>query len=149
MFYWFICVGSVTQLCPTLCDPMDCSPLCFFVHGILQARILAWIAMRFSRASSWPRDQTWVSNVSCSGRWVLYHSCYLGSLQVSIAPLRSSPRSLPFPYWGHPRSSARLWCGAMGPDRSLYWFWGAGCYNCRSEADALSSEIWVASGILI
>ena len=149
MFYWFIGVGSVTQLCPTLCDPMDCSPLCFFVHGILQARILEWIAMHFSRASSWPRDQTWVSNVSCSGRWVLYHSCYLGSLQVSIGPLRSSPRSLPFPYWGHPRSSARLWCGAMGPDRSLCWFWGAGCYNCRSEADALSSEIWVASGILI
>ena len=35
----------VTQLCPTLCDPMDCSPPSFSVHGILQARILEWVAI--------------------------------------------------------------------------------------------------------
>ena len=35
----------VTQLCPTLCDPMDCSPPGSFVHGILQARILEWVAI--------------------------------------------------------------------------------------------------------
>ena len=149
MLFWFMCVCLVAQLCPTLCDPMDCSPPCSSVHGILQARILEWVAMPFSRGSSWLRDQTWVSYVSCSGRWVLYHSCQLGSLQVSIAPLRSSPRSLPFPYWGHPRSSARLWCGVVGPGSSLGWCWGAGCYNYRNEADTLPSEIWVAFGILI
>ena len=62
--------GSVTQSYPTLCDPTDCSPTGFSVHGILQARILEWIAIPFFRASSWPRDQTWVS---CIGRWILYH----------------------------------------------------------------------------
>ena len=55
-----VCV-LVAQLCPTLCDPMDCSPPGFFVHGILQARILEWVAISFSRGSSWPRDQTQVS----------------------------------------------------------------------------------------
>ena len=41
--------------------------------GILQARILEWVAMTFSRKSSWPKDGTWVSYVSCISRWVLYH----------------------------------------------------------------------------
>ena len=44
------------QLCPTLCDPMDCSPPGSSVHGILQARILDWAAMSSSRGSSPPRD---------------------------------------------------------------------------------------------
>ena len=51
---------SVTQSCPPLCDPMDCSPPGSSVHGILQARILEWVATAFSRGPSWPRDQTWV-----------------------------------------------------------------------------------------
>ena len=46
------------QSCPTLCDPMDSSPPGSSVHGILQARILRWIAMPFSRESSQHRDQT-------------------------------------------------------------------------------------------
>ena len=50
----------VAQLCPTLCDPMDYSPLGSSVHGILQARILEWVTISFSRGSSWPRDRTWV-----------------------------------------------------------------------------------------
>ena len=44
------------QSCPTLCHPMDCSPPGSSVHGILQARILEWIAVPFSRGSSRPRD---------------------------------------------------------------------------------------------
>ena len=48
----------VTQLCLTLCDPMDSSPPGSSVHGILQARILKWVAISCSRGSSWPRDQT-------------------------------------------------------------------------------------------
>ena len=39
--------GSVTQLCPTLCDPVGCSPPGSSVHGILQARILEWVAIPF------------------------------------------------------------------------------------------------------
>ena len=45
------------QSCPTLCDPMDHNPPSSYVHGILQARILQWVAMPSSRGSSWPRDQ--------------------------------------------------------------------------------------------
>ena len=46
----------VAQLCPALYDPMDCSPLSSSFHGILQARILEWIAISFSRRSSQLRD---------------------------------------------------------------------------------------------
>ena len=51
----------VTQLFLTLCNPVDCSPPGFSVHGILQARILEWIAISSSRGSSWPRDEIRVS----------------------------------------------------------------------------------------
>ena len=51
----------VAQLCPTPCDPMDCCPPGSSDHGILQARILEWVAIPFSRGSSGPRDQTLVS----------------------------------------------------------------------------------------
>ena len=54
----------------TLCDPMNWSPLGSSVHGILQARILEWIAMHFSRGSSQPR---YLTHVSCIGRQILYH----------------------------------------------------------------------------
>ena len=50
---------KVAQACPTLCDPMD-----YTVHGILQARILGWIAFPFSKGSSQPRDQTQVSCIA-------------------------------------------------------------------------------------
>ena len=46
----------VAQSCSTLCDPMDCSPSKSSVHGILQARILEWVAFPFSRGSFPPRD---------------------------------------------------------------------------------------------
>ena len=53
--------SSVTQSCPTPCDPMDCSLPGSSVHGILQARILGWVAIPFSRGSSQPKDRTQVS----------------------------------------------------------------------------------------
>ena len=46
--------SEVTQLCPTLCEPVDCSPPGSSVHGILQARILEWVTISFSRGSSNP-----------------------------------------------------------------------------------------------
>ena len=51
----------VVQLCLTLCNPIDYSPPGSSVHAIFQARILEWVAMPYSRGSSWPRDQTQVS----------------------------------------------------------------------------------------
>ena len=46
------------------CDPIDCSLPDSSVHGILQARTLEWVAIPFSRGSSWPRDQTWFSCIA-------------------------------------------------------------------------------------
>ena len=54
----------VAQSCPSLCDPLDCSPPGSSVHGISQARILEWVAISFSKRSSPPRDQTWVSCIT-------------------------------------------------------------------------------------
>ena len=61
------------QLCPTPCNPMDCSPPVYSVHEILQARILEWVAMSSSRRSSRSRDRTCISYISCFGRQVVYH----------------------------------------------------------------------------
>ena len=55
---------NVTQSRSTLCDPMDCSLAGSSVHGILQARILEWVAVHFSRGSSHPRDGTQVFRIA-------------------------------------------------------------------------------------
>ena len=75
-FTIYVCVKSLHS-CPTLCDPMDCSLLGSSVHEILQARILEWVAISFSKGSSQLRDETHVSDVSCIGRQVLYHQHHL------------------------------------------------------------------------
>ena len=62
----------VAQSCPTLCNPRDCSPPGSSVHGILQARILEWVAIPFSRRSSWPRNWTCEVKVKLLSRvWIL------------------------------------------------------------------------------
>ena len=61
--YACMCVQSLKS-CPTVCDPMDCSPPDSSVHGLLQAIILEWVAMLSSKGSSQPRDGTCVSCVS-------------------------------------------------------------------------------------
>ena len=55
--------SAVAQSCPTLCDPMDCSLPGSSLHGILQARVLEWVTISFSRGSSRPRDRTRVSHI--------------------------------------------------------------------------------------
>ena len=57
--YYFCSMCVSVQLCPTLCDPMHCSPPGSSVHGIFQARTLEWGA---------------ISSISCICRWILYHS---------------------------------------------------------------------------
>ena len=56
--------SEVAQLCPTLCDPVNCSPPGSSILGILQARILEWVAISFSRGTSRPRDRTQVSRIA-------------------------------------------------------------------------------------
>ena len=92
-FYFPIRCGvscaQLLQSCPTLCSPMDCShhqPPGSSVHGILQARLQEWVAMPFSRRSSWCRGWTCVSYVSCIGKWVLYH-CTTWTAQCFLVKL--------------------------------------------------------------
>ena len=71
-----VCAQSL-QSCPTLCDPMASSPQGFFVHGILLARKLEWVAISSFRGYSWLRDRICVSYVSCIGWQVFFLSLTL------------------------------------------------------------------------
>ena len=66
MLSHFSCVQLIVTLWTVACQ----APLSL---GILQARMLEWVAMPSSRESSWPRDRTHASYISCIGRWVIYH----------------------------------------------------------------------------
>ena len=83
--------GLAAQVSPTLCHPMDCSPPGFSVHGIVQARILEWVAISSSRGSSQPRDWTCTS---CIGRRILYH---WATWEATVSPGKSQNHCL---NWG-------------------------------------------------
>ena len=68
---WACACAQSLQPYSILCDPMDYSPPGSSVHGILQARILKWVAISSSRGSSRPRDWTHVFYVCLRGRWVI------------------------------------------------------------------------------
>ena len=99
-----VCV-CVTQLCPTIWDPMDYSLPDSSVHGILQARILEWVAIPFCRGSSQPRDQTHISCIA--GRYLqppgkpyLMPAATAKSLQscpTLCDPIDGSPPGFPVP----------------------------------------------------
>ena len=88
---------KVAQLCPILCNPMDCT-----VHGILQARTLEWVAVPFSRGSSQPRDRTQVSPFC---RWILDQLSHQGSLRIRERVAYPFPRGS---FW--PRNWTRVSC---------------------------------------
>ena len=76
MSFIYVCMlhAKSLQSCPTLCDSVDCSPWGSSVNGDRESsRILEWVAMPFSRDSSWPRDRICVSYISYTGKRVLYH----------------------------------------------------------------------------
>ena len=85
----------VTQLCLTLCNPIDCSLPDSSIHGIFQARILEWVASSFSRGSSRSRDQTQVSHIAgrCFTTWATReaqclwstHNCQSSCQEVQTA----------------------------------------------------------------
>ena len=79
-----LCSCSVHQKHPTLCDPMDCSPLGSSVHGGSQVRILERVAISSSRGPSQPRDRT---QVSCTGKQILYHWATREALSASVMQL--------------------------------------------------------------
>ena len=86
------CVWLVAQLCPTLCNPMDCDLPGSSVRGILQARILEWVVISFTRRCSQPRDWTCISHIS---RQILFLLNHLGSLDHIIPLLKKSAFHFP------------------------------------------------------
>ena len=79
--------SEVTQSYLTLCDPMDCSLPGFSVRGIFQLRVLEWVAISFSRASSQPRDQTMVSHIAsrCFTLWATRAAqCLFGRPNIDL-----------------------------------------------------------------
>ena len=83
------------QSCPTLCDPIDGSLPGSSIPGILQVRILEWIAFPFSRGSSQPRDQTQVSRISYDKSAAAAKS--LQSCPTLCDPIDGSPPGSPVP----------------------------------------------------
>ena len=89
-----MCTCLVPQLCLAFCDPMDCSPPGSSVHGILQARILEWVAILSSRESSQPSDWTKVSHIT--GRFFIVWAAREAQEYWSGQPI-PSPRNHPNP----------------------------------------------------
>ena len=116
-----VCVSAkLLETCPTLCDPMDHSPLDSSVHGIFQAKLLEWFAMPSSRGSSRPKDQTHVSHISCIGRKILNPVSHLGN------PLATTPLTI---------QGAR---GVQGDDRKSVL---ALCTKCVSQHSFSNNKI--------
>ena len=88
---------KVAQVCPTLCNPIDCSPPGSPVPGIFQARTMEWVVIAFSRGSSPAKDGTWVSCLA--GR---YFSC--SKLLSQPCRVCKTGSSSPFSRWGNWRS---------------------------------------------
>ena len=99
---WPCCCCLNAKSCPTLGDLMNCSPLGSSIHGILQARILGWVAISSSKGSSWTRGGT---QISCTGgrfftiqlpwkppNW-LYHFLYSPSFPLLVFPGTDSMES--------------------------------------------------------
>ena len=105
--------SEVVQSCPTLCNPVECSPPGSSVHGILQARILEWVAISFFRGSSRPRDWTQVSCIAGRSFYQLNH--------------QGSPRILEWVAYPFPRGSSwpRIKLGSPA-----------------LQADSLPTELW-------
>ena len=131
--------SEVAQLCPALCNPVDCSLPGSSVHGIFQAIVLEWIAISFSSGSSQPRDGTQVSRIVDRRFtiWATREVCILpGDLPDPGNELMSpaSPASTGgfFTSWASGKSSCQIkWkygsegkgsaCNAETHDRSLGW----------------------------
>ena len=99
----------VTQTCSTLCNPMDCSLPGSSVHGILQARIVEWVAISFSRGSCQPRDQTLVSCIA--------DRFFTGwaNREVHIYILMFSSSTVSVSLWPHGLQHARFPCPSVPP----------------------------------
>ena len=118
------------------------------VHGIIQEWILEWIAISFSRWSSWPRDQTHLSRASCIGRQILYHWATGKPISPSVAlkPSASSPcenmleRQIPR-LWHKPREPETLgWGTAVCFNQPSKWCWCNGSLRILFKWSCFANE---------
>ena len=125
-----MCVCICAHWCPTLCNPMDCNTPGSSVDGIIQARILKWIAISFSRGSSPPSDQTRLSCVSgIQGgfffffftRWVTREAPISNDILLYCFPGSTSGKEPACQCRKHKRCGFSLWVGKI-PWR---WKWQA------------------------
>ena len=99
--WFFLCsamLSSVTKMCLTLCELMDCNQPGSSVHGVSQARILEWVAISSSRGSFRSKDQTCIS---CIGRWVLNQGGFFtteppGEPWFFLVPLKMMQNTITF-----------------------------------------------------
>ena len=146
--------AKLLQLCPTLCKPMDCSPSGSSVLGSLQARILKWVPMPSSRRSSWIRDWTRISYVSCIGRRILYHEHHLGSLGDFYMLISKSPSLLSLCCHRSPISVTFLLAHSSSAIFSFFSVIGFGSvfylssffFLCSSPPPFFSSMVWFSLG---
>ena len=141
VFWWVwhrapcVCVCSIAQSCPTLCDPMDCSLPGSSVHGILQARTLEWIAMLSFRRFSWPREQTLISSVSCIGRRVLStsptweaHRTQVPSMKEQVSFVSSLDETRTQGRRKMEQSWGWLTAQLLQSSGSIWWSWDGVCH---------------------
>ena len=108
------------------CDPVNCSLPGSSVHGIFQVRILEWVAISYSKQSSWPRDQTCVSCVSCMARRIIHH-CATWEAPILHLLLAERPKGLLTDKLGGQEcrfSDACMMCSKLlqsCPARTLKW----------------------------
>ena len=107
---------KVAQSCPALCDPMD-----YTTHGILQARILEWVAFPFFRGSSWPRNQTRVSCIAhrVFTNWAMREA--LGIPDVELKSLASQGDNHAFVILPDCGSLGRGYCFILGMTMSQFF----------------------------
>ena len=124
-------VCSVTPLCPTLCDSIDCSLPGSSVPGIFQARILEWVAVSYSGGSSWPRDWTLISwsptladilFINCTTWEILIclhtHICYIIYVHTCIHTGEGNGNPLQCSCLENPRDGGAWWAAVCGAAQS-------------------------------
>ena len=131
----------VAQLCPTLWDPIDQSLPGSSLHGLLQARILEWVAIPFYRGSSLPRDWTRVSHIAgkfftaWATREILTYNYNLLILFRRLSSVQFSRSVLPDSLWPQGLKPARLICPWNSPGK-----------NSRLGSHSLLHEIFPTQG---
>ena len=133
--YW-----DLKCVCPTLCNPIDCSPPSSSVHGIFQAKILDWVATSYPRGSSQP----WNWSISCTGRLILYH----WTTREALWYMRGTPKLI---IQGHLGTGSVKWKQM----KHLLWLYGKRILwavlgpNSQGRDYLLKRQNWAIKGLKV